>query len=172
MSCLFLSTVRLNSIMHEKSKINLQLNDLHEELMDLQNYSATIANGSVTMNDLANAPASIFSRLTKFLQYSTTTSMQGAQSLYAQMSATQQMPTFTDAVSQQNYMNSLFQGFYKQQMDNCIKVETKLLNAKETKIQQQINKLQTKLQMLESEENSAKSAQQQSASKLAPNYVA
>ncbi|MBR1753711.1 hypothetical protein IJ732_02655 [bacterium] len=172
MGCLFLSTVRLHSIIHEKSKINLKLNELHEELMDLQNYSATISNGSITMNDVANAPASIFSRLMNFMNYSTNTSMQGAQNMFTQFSAMGQMPVFGDAATQLNYQNSLFQGFYKQQMDNCIKVETKLLNAKETKIQQEINKLQTRLSMLESEQNSCESAQQQSAQKSAPNYMA
>lgn len=172
MSCLFLSTVRLHSIIQEKSKINLKLNELHEQLLDIQNYSATISNGSVTLNDIANAPSSIFSRLMNFVNYSTNTSYQGAQNMFAQFSASGQMPTFGDLLTQQNYQNSLFQGFYKQHMDNCIKVETKLLNAKETKIQQEINKLQTRLSMLDSEENSAQSAQQQSAQKSAPNYVA
>lgn len=172
MSCLFLSTIRLHSIINEKSRINLKLNDLHEQLMDIQKYSATIANGSVTMNDIANAPASIFSRLMNFVNYSTSTSMQGAQTMFSQFSAMGQRPTFADATSQMNYQNSLFQGFYKQQMDQCIKVEQQLLNAKETKIQQEINKLQTRLSMLDSEQSSCESAQQQSAQKSGPNYMA
>lgn len=172
MSCLFLSTLRLHSIINEKSKINLKLNELNEELLDLQNYSATISSGSVTMNDIANCPASVFSRLINFMNYSTTTATQGAQSLFSQMSASGQVQTFTDAAAQQNYQNSLFQSLYQQQMDKCIKVEEKLLNAKETKIQQEINKYQTRLSMLESQESSCESAQQESASKCTAKFVA
>ena len=105
------------------------------------------------------------------MNYSTTTAMQNAQSNFSIFSA-YQTPTFTDATQQQNYMNSMMQSFYKQAMDQCIQVETKLLNAKETKIQQEINKLQTRLQMLDSEQNSCESAQQQSAQKGGPNYMA
>ena len=171
MGCLFLSTIRLHSIMNEKSKINMELNEKNKELLDLQNYAATIASGSVTMNDIANCPSSVFSRLMNFMNYSTTTAMQNAQSNFSIFSA-YQTPTFTDATQQQNYMNSMMQSFYKQAMDQCIQVETKLLNAKETKIQQEINKLQTRLQMLDSEQNSCESAQQQSAQKGGPNYMA
>lgn len=171
MGCLFLSTLRLHSIMNEKSKINLELNEKNKELLDLQNYAATISSGSVTMNDIANCPTSVFSRLINFMNYATTTATQSAQSNYSIFSA-QNQQTFTDATQQQNYLNNVMQSFYKQAMDQCIQVETKLLNAKETKIQQDINKLQTRLQMLDSEQNSCESAQQQSASKGGPNYVA
>jgi predicted nuclease with TOPRIM domain len=172
MSCLFLSTIRLHSIRNEKSKINEKLNDLHEQLMDLQNYSATISTGSITMSDVANAPASVFSRLMNFMSYSTANASQGAQSKFSIFQASTPLPAFSDATQQQNYMNAVMQSFYKQEMDNCIKVETKLLNAKETKIQQEISRLQTRLSMLETEENSAKSAQQQSAQNTGVNYAA
>lgn len=171
MGCLFLSTIRLHSIMNEKSQINVKLNDLNKELLDIQNYAATISTGSVTMNDISNAPASVFSRMLNFMNYATTTATQGAQSKFSIFSA-QNPQTFTDATQQQNYLNSVMQSFYKQEMDQCIQVETKLLNAKETKIQQEINKLQTRLQMLDSEQNSCESAQQQSAQKGGPNYMA
>ena len=173
MGCLFLTTTRLHTIAYEKSRINLKLNDLNQEMLDLQNYAATIANNSISMSDMANTPSSMFSRLANFVNWSQMTSRNNTESVFANLSASGQLQTsFGDANQQMAYINSVKNSIFQQQMQSCIQVETKLLNAKETKIQQEINKLQTRLEMLNAEEQSAKSAQQESAQNSAPNYMA
>ena len=161
---LLLSTIRLGNIFSQKRDIEIKLSNLRSELFDLSSYSALVGSGSITMNDIANAPTSIFSRLVNFVNYSTNNARLGAQEKFPMYALSNQYNMFSNnGLMQQQYMDSIFTSLYKQEMDKCIKVEAALLNAKETKIKQEINTLEARLSLLNDMENKNKESQQASA---------
>ena len=168
---LFLWTKRVSQIIREKSDINYKLNDLYQQKMDLQNHAATIASGNITMNDLSQVSGSLFERMVSFINSTNSTCYQAASTQMSMVNPAAMM-NITDATMQQQFQQSIFSNFYQQQMNQCIQAETKALNVKETKIEQEIKKLETNLSMLDQEEQTAQGALDQAAQKTAPKYVA
>ena len=51
---------RRQQIIAQKSRLNFKILQLHQKLMDLQTYAASVADGIVSFDDLTQAPSSIF----------------------------------------------------------------------------------------------------------------
>lgn len=171
MSVLML-TFRKLRIIQEKANINMKLMELQRKLMDFQNYSASIANGFVTMNDLINCPASLFGRMVNYMQYSNAAATQGMQQKMAYMGPMYMAQMQNQPPQAQQQMQYYLQkSLYEQERERFSQVEQKLLNKEDTKIQQQIARLNTQLQMLESEEKSVDSATEKDAQSSAPKYA-
>ena len=65
-------------ILSRKNDLNYRLMNLTRKLSDLQQYSANIGDGSVSMSDMMNTPGSMFNRQLMFMQYSHNAALFGA----------------------------------------------------------------------------------------------
>lgn len=170
---LLIFVYRHQDIIQRKSALNMKLMTLKQKLFDLQSYAASISDGSVSLNDLMNAPASQFNRMSIFMQYSHQAAMQGAQEKFAVMSQMPgAIPQMQNPQLQQQYQQMMFKSLYEQEKDRFNKVEHKLLNQQDTKISQEVAKLETQLKMLDAEEQKVTEAEDKAAEKGAPRYVA
>ena len=169
---LFLS--RRHSIISDQNRIEYRITQLSKKLQDLQQYSANIANGSISMSDMMNVPGSMFGRQMMFMQYAHNSSVQGAQNQYAQMQPIiqqQMMQMQSNPQYQQAYQQMIFQNLYKQQREVVAKQEEKLLNQQEKDITQEKTKLEMQLKLIQQEYESLKQAEDKAVERLKPNYV-
>lgn len=163
-------------ILRQKNDLNYRLMKLNQKLEDLQQYASNIADGSVSMSDMMNTPASMFGRTMMYMTYSHNGALQNAQQQMQQMmmmpQVQAQMQQMQDPNQQMMYQNWIFDNLYKQQREQFGKVEQKLLNEQEKEIQQEKAKLETQLKMLEAEFDSTKQGEDKVASSWKPEYVA
>ena len=163
-------------ILRQKNDLNYRLMKLNQKLEDLQQYASNIADGSVSMSDMMNTPASMFGRTMMYMTYSHNGALQNAQQQMQQMmmmpQVQAQMQQMQDPNQQMMYQNWIFDNLYKQQREQFGKVEQKLLNEQEKEIQQEKAKLETQLKMLEAEFDSTKQGEEKAASSWKPEYVA
>lgn len=153
----------------------MKLLELQQKQMDYQRYASNVADGTVSLNDLLDCPASMFNRMSVFMVYSNQAAMAGAQQKFGQtMALAQGQGIFANmqAQQQQQYQQAMFKSLYDQERENFSKVEQKILNNEDTKIQQQIAQIQTQLTMLDAEEKSVSEAESKAAENSAPKYVA
>ncbi len=160
-------------IIRQKNDLNYRLMQITKKLSDLQQYSANIGDGSVSMFDMMNTPASMFNRQMMFSMYSHNMALAGAQQNFMMMQPMmnmqmQQMNPDAQAMYQQWVFNSL----YQQQKERINKVEQKLLNQQETQIQQEKAKIESQLKMLDQELQSVSEAENKAIENWKPNYVA
>lgn len=170
---LLLFTYRHQDIIVRKINLNYRIDQLNRKLMDLQSYSAAVADGSVSMNDLLQCPASQLGRMTLFMNASNQAGLADAQEKFAFMSQIPgAIPQMSNSQLQQNYANMMFKSLYDQSKEKFAQQEAKLLTVEETKIQQEKAKLETQLKMLDSEEEEVSKAEDDGAKKSAPHFVA
>lgn len=170
---LLIFTYRHQDIIARKSDLNFKLDGLRRKLMDLQSYAASIADGQVTLNDLASVPPSQFARMSIFMQSSSQAAYAGAQEKFAYMSQIPgAMPQMETAELQKQYSEIMIKQLYDQGIEKFGEQEAKLLNVEDKKIQQQVTQMETKLKMLDAEEEKVTKAEDEAAKKSAPQYVA
>lgn len=172
---LLIFAYRKQDIIRRKSDIEFKLTQLTEKLRNLQSYSSSIADGSVSLNDLMNAPASVFNRMTSFMMYSHQASYVGAQQklpmmMMQQQAAMQQMPQMQNPQMQQQFSQMVFKNLYDQEREKFSKIEEKMLNEQEKKISSDTERLSTQLKMLEKELETVGSAEDKAASSSAPKF--
>ena len=160
-------------IIHRRNDLQYRLTNLTRKLTDLQQYSANIADGSVSMSDMMNTPCSMFGRQLMFMNYAHNTALFGAQQNMAMMQPqimmqSQQM----DPNSQMMYQNWIFQNLYKQQREQVAKQEAKLLNAQEKEIEAEKTKIETQLKLLEQDYQACVDAEKKSIELFKPEYTA
>lgn len=145
---------------------------LSKKILDLQQYAANIADGSVSMYDMMNTPASMFNRQLMFSAYSHNMAMAGAQQNFTMMGPmiNMQMQQM-DPNAQAMYQRWIFNNLYQQQKERINKVEQKLLNKQETEIQQEKAKLESQLKMLDQELQGVTEAENKSFEAWKPNYA-
>lgn len=170
---LLCGTARLHDIISLKSRLNYQLMSLRQKLIDLQQYSASIGDGTVSADDLMNAPASMFQKMSIFMAYSDQFGRANAnQNIGTVMAMNQQNMTQMPPALQQQYQQMAFINLYNQGKEKLAQQETKRLNVEEAKMEKEKSQLETQLQMLEAEEKSTKEAVDAAAKDSAPKYVA
>lgn len=170
---LLIFAYRKQDIIRRKNDLNFKLLNLKQKLMDLQSYASSIADGTVSLNDLMKAPPSMFNRMSIFMMYSHEAAMSGAQQKYALLSQTPgAIPPMQDPNMQQQYAQMMFKNLYDQEREKTSKVEQKILNEQDKKIQQEVARIETQLKMLDAEEQTVTQAEDKAAEKGAPKYVA
>ncbi len=170
---LLIFTHRRHEIINRKSQLNLQLMEMKRKLMDLQSYAAKIADGTVSMDDMMTAPASMFNKMSIFMMYSHQQAMMGAQQKFAVMSQVPgAMPQMPNPQLQAQYQQMMFKNYYDQEREKFAQVEQKQLNVEDTKIQQEIARVETQLKMLDEEEKSCKEAEGEGAKNAIAKYTA
>lgn len=165
---------RRQSIIARKSDINLKLMQLRKRQMDLQSYASSIADGTVSLNDLMGAPASVFMRMNSFMIYSHQAAMMGAQqNLPGMIAMTQANGVFANLnpQMQQQYQQMIFKNLYDKEREKFSHQEEKVLNQEDKRIEQQVAHLNTQLQMLEAEEKSLEQAETKEAERSAPKFA-
>lgn len=174
--CLLMLHRRRLDIIHQKYAINARLNEMNRKLQDLQQYAANIADGSISMNDMANTPASMFNRTLMYMTYSHNGALMGANQNMQQMmmlpNIQAQMSQMQDPNQQQMYQQWIFRNLYQQEREKFSKQEGKLLNEQEKEMQKEKAKLETQLKMLEAELEGVKQGEQDAVKQWKPEYVA
>lgn len=167
-------TARVHDLIYQKSNIEYRLTKLTKKLRDMQQYAATVGNGSVSIGDLLNSPGSMMGRTMNYLAFAHNSSMQYMQQnlplmqqMYQQQMAQQQNPQ-----QQQMMQNYMMKMLYMQGRDRAAQIETKNLNMEEQRIAQEKEKLETQLAEVNQELKSAKEARDQGIKDMAPKYVA
>lgn len=167
-------TARVHDLIYQKSNIEYRLTKLTEKLRDMQQYAATVGNGSVSIGDLLNSPGSMMGRTMNYLAFAHNSSMQYMQQnlplmqqMYQQQMAQQQNPQ-----QQQMMQNYMMKMLYMQGRDRAAQIEAKNLNMEEQRIAQEKEKLETQLAEVNQELKSAKEARDQGIKDMAPKYVA
>ena len=167
-------TARVHDLIYQKSNIEYRLTKLTKKLRDMQQYVATVGNGSVSIGDLLNSPGSMMGRTMNYLAFAHNSSMQYMQQnlplmqqMYQQQMAQQQNPQ-----QQQMMQNYMMKMLYMQGRDRAAQIEAKNLNMEEQRIAQEKEKLETQLAEVNQELKSAKEARDQGIKDMAPKYVA
>lgn len=167
-------TARVHDLIYQKSNIEYRLTKLTKKLRDMQQYAATVGNGSVSIGDLLNSPGSMMGRTMNYLSFAHNSSMQYMQQnlplmqqMYQQQMAQQQNPQ-----QQQMMQNYMMKMLYMQGRDRAAQIEAKNLNMEEQRIAQEKEKLETQLAEVNQELKSAKGARDQGIKDMAPKYVA
>ena len=167
-------TARVHDLIYQKSNIDYRLTKLTKKLRDMQQYAATVGNGSVSIGDLLNSPGSMMGRTMNYLAFAHNSSMQYMQQnlplmqqMYQQQMAQQQNPQ-----QQQMMQNYMMKMLYMQGRDRAAQIEAKNLNMEEQRIAQEKEKLETQLAEVNQELKSAKEARDQGIKDMAPKYVA
>lgn len=167
-------TARVHDLIYQKSNIEYRLTKLTKKLRDMQQYAATVGNGSVSIGDLLNSPGSMMGRTMNYLAFAHNSSMQYTQQnlplmqqMYQQQMAQQQNPQ-----QQQMMQNYMMKMLYMQGRDRAAQIEAKNLNMEEQRIAQEKEKLETQLAEVNQELKSAKEARDQGIKDMAPKYVA
>ena len=167
-------TARVHDLIYQKSNIEYRLTKLTKKLRDMQQYAATVGNGSVSIGDLLNSPGSMMGRTMNYLAFAHNSSMQYMQQnlplmqqMYQQQMAQQQNPQ-----QQQMMQNYIMKMLYMQGRDRAAQIEARNLNMEEQRIDQEKEKLETQLAEVNQELKSAKEARDQGIKDMAPKYVA
>lgn len=169
---LLIFAYRKQDIIRRKSDLELKLMQLKAKLFDLHSYSSSIADGSVSLNDLMKAPPSVFNRMSSFMMYSHQGAMSGATEKFNFMSMTPgAVPQMQNAQMQQQYTQMLFKNLYDNEREKFKKVEEKMLNEQDKKISQESETIQAQLKMMEAELASTKEAEDKAAKDSAPKYA-
>ena len=125
-------------LFHRKMSLKEQINDKNyqlmqkkQELYDLQSYTAAIADGSVSMNDLTTSPASMFGNMSQYMVGSHNYAMNAAQQNMAYLQGTNQVGQVSqDATAQNQYQMAVFKNLYDQQKAQYQKAEEAKLQVK------------------------------------------
>lgn len=166
-------SLRLQSLISQESQISFELIQISDQMLELQNYASSIADG-ITPNDLATAPPSIFGRMAGFKIFS---DMYGAQESQKGEDAMRKM--YTQQLQAQGYSldsQNQFFAYQKAQMfekakEEFAKVEQKLLNAQEAKLKQAQSQKQTQLTMIQGEEKNLQEGIDKEAKDCMPHYA-
>ena len=134
---------------NQASDLNFKLMQKQQELQDLQSYTASIADGEVSLNDLSTAPASMFGNMTQYMVGSHNYAMQAAQAQYGMVAGQQQVSQ--DAMAQQQYQQLVFKNLYDQQKQQVLKAEQARLHVKEKSMENEKLRLEQQLKLIESE---------------------
>lgn len=168
---LLIFAYRKQDIIRRKLDLEYKLTQLSQKLQDLTTYGSSIADGSVSLNDLMKSPASMFNRMSMFMMYSHQSAMAGAQEKFNFMAMTPgAMPQMQNAQMQQQYAQMMFKNLYDQEREKTKKIEENILNEQEKKITSEKEKYQDQLKMLEEELKSVSSAEDNAIKSSAPKF--
>ena len=166
-------------LFHRKMSLRQQINDKNyqlmqkkQELYDLQSYTAAIADGSVSMNDLTTSPASMFGNMSQYMVGSHNYAMNAAQQNMAYLQGTNQIGQVSaDATAQNQYQMAVFKNLYDQQKAQYQKAEEAKLQVKNKQIDNECLKLEQQLKQLEAEYQSIGSSVDKYAQETAPKFA-
>lgn len=168
-------TARVHDLIFQKSNIEYRLSKLTKKLRDVQQYAATVGNGSISIGDLLNSPSSMMGRTLNYMAFAHNSSLQYMQQNlpYMQQMWQQQMQGQQQNAQQaQQMQNYIMRTLYMQGRDRAAQIEARNLNMEEQRIAQEKERLETLLAEVSQELKSAKDARDQGIKDMAPKYTA
>ncbi len=156
------------SLKNQVNDLNYKLMQKTQELQDLQSYTAAIADGEVSMNDLTTAPATMFGRMSQYMVGSHNYAMNAASQNMAMLQGGQQGQ---DATAQSQYQQLVFKNLYDQQKAQFLKAEQARLHVKEKAMENDKLKLEQQLKMAEAELSQMDQAINNGIKEAAPQYA-
>ncbi len=156
------------SLKNQVNDLNYKLMQKTQELQDLQSYTAAIADGEVSMNDLTTAPATMFGRMSQYMVGSHNYAMNAASQNMAMLQGGQQGQ---DAAAQSQYQQLVFKNLYDQQKAQFLKAEQARLHVKEKAMENDKLKLEQQLKMAEAELSQMDQAINNGIKEAAPQYA-
>lgn len=172
---LFIYIYREQYILSRLSQLTMQLMDLQQKQVDYDSYAASIGDGTVSMNDLMECPASMFNRMSLFMFGSHAASMTNAQQKFGQTFSLAQSQGVFNNMQQaqvQQYQQSLFKSLYDQGRESFRQVEQKILNKEDLQIKSKMTKIQDEIAKLEKEKEGLAEAKKKAIEDTTPKYVA
>lgn len=169
---LLLFSFRKMQIIKQRDDINARIMELQRKQMDYQTYAASISDGSISMNDLSNCPASLFGRMSQFMFSSHQAAMQGADQKFGYMSQLYgpQLQTM-DPNTQQMFLFEMRKSLYDKERERFSLYEQNLLKQVDTNTQQELARLSTQAKMLESELQSIDQGEDNAIKSSTPKYA-
>ena len=144
-------------------QVEMKMTKLRQKLFKLQQYASQIADGSVSLKDMMNAPAGFTGRQLMYMQYAHMFAMNNAQIQMQQAMPMMQMQMAAmDPQTQQVMTNNMFQSFYKQQREVAKQQEVALLNEQEEEINQEMEQLKAQKAMIDQALEGAKQGRDKS----------
>ena len=162
-------TARVHDLIFQKSNLEYRLSKLTKKLRDVQQYAATVGNGSISIGDLLNSPSSMMGRTMNYLAFAHNSSLQYMQQNLPYMQQMWQQQNAQQAQQMQNYM---MRTLYMQGRERAAQIEARNLNMEEQRIAQEKERLETLLAEISQELKSAKEARDQGIKDMAPKYTA
>lgn len=165
----------------KKSRLNYEIMKISQLRMDLASYTTSLGNGYVSLNDLMQAPSSVFGRMQAFAQQSTNGAMQAAEQRFGQVwtlnqPAVQNMIKQSYAQAQQGaamtqYQNMMKKQLFDQARKEYVEQEKNKLHLEETKMEQKQKAMENQLRLIENEEQSLEKGLENGAKASAPKYA-
>lgn len=146
---LLLLQFRKMNLIQDQNNVEYQLVDLNQQLNDIQSMSATLANDSVTLSDIAGMPASLFSSGVDSMNYAYNYAMQYANTVMANMNNASVFAQFGN--NAQHMKEIAFMKAYEQGRAHIRKKQQAALNQQEKQIQMKKTKLEARLACIEEE---------------------
>ena len=166
---------RLTQLIQQRSRKNDRLRELTMELTDLKSYATNIADGKLSMNEMASCPTSMFNRQMQYMMASSQYCQMAAQNQMTQLTSNplyqQMMVQSQNAQMQAEYQKMMYRSFYKQAQEQFAKYEAKLLNEKETEMQKEKTSLETELAMINEEIKATKEGIKNDIPNFVPQYA-
>jgi len=165
------------SLKNQVNDLNFKLMQKTQELQDLQSYTAAIADGEVSMNDLTTSPVSMFGRMSQYMVGSHNYAMTAAQQNMAvlqgqpQPQAQEGQDAQQQAQAQAYYQQLVFKNLYDQQKAQYLKAEQAQLHVKEKAMENEKLKLEQQLKMAEAELSQMDQAINNGIKEAAPQYA-
>ena len=156
------------SLKNQVNDLNYKLMQKTQELQDLQSYTAAIADGEVSMNDLTTAPATMFGRMSQYMVGSHNYAMNAASQNMAMLQGGQQGQ---DATAQSQYQQLVFKNLYDQQKAQFLKAEQARLHVKEKAMENDKLRIEQQLKMAEAELSQMEQAINNGIKEAAPQYA-
>lgn len=153
-------TARINNL-------SLRLMLLAQKQNDIMTYGANIADGTISMEEAANSPSSIFNRQILYTQQTTAgATAQATQQLNAYLATN---PNNTASVAP-NPQDPVYASFYQQALKDAAQVEQQKIAVIENQIDQERLKIETQLKAAQAELESVEKAEDQGIKNSAPKY--
>ena len=162
---------RKMSLKNQVNDLNYKLMQKQQELQDLQAYTAAIADGEVSMNDLTTTPASMFGRISQYMVASHNYANQAAQANYSVFGGAYAAQMQAQAGQQYDYQSIVFKNLYDQQKQQFLKAEQAQLHVKEKAMENEKLKLEQQLKLMEAELSTLDQSIDKGIKDAAPQYA-
>lgn len=162
-------TMRKLMLTNRINSIQLKMMEISQKTMDLASYSANIADGNVSIEELANSSASIYQRQMLFNQVNGANANVQADAAMQNLIASGGIANAQASGAEVN-LNSLFTSFYQNAMKSAAENEQKKISVMEKELDQQRLKLETQLQAAQKELEQVEQAETKGIEMSTPKY--
>ena len=163
--------LRLRQLIRERSDKQYRLTQMNREISDLQKYAQHIADGGITMNEMFNTPASIFTRQLMFMNASAQYSQMSAFNMMNMMQANpfyqQMMMQSQNQQYQMAYQSMMYNNSYMQAQKQFAQFEADNLKEKQTQLEEERESIKLDTAAIEAEMKDVKEITKQETQEFA-----